>query len=291
MTDLLMLEPIALRPTPTPPIIPDKIKLEDKTATVIVQDVYSGEGLRGVPRGSVKKLRLLQYEYSYRNQGGHYFVGMKRTLHHFGLPTAEKQPNDIHLESLDVYVTDVAANPNKVEWVRFGSACKLPPILSKTAHIAYKVASLEKAIKDKNVIHQPCEPMLPTSQVERGWMNANGLSLIDMTSMKVLNTVLLDNAESGAANPRGATCGISAGLCGFKRIDSLEFSSIDFRRFTTESSVGINRAVGSRNIGKYFKVRLCKGFDRSHCPRRRQTDSETGSNRRHLESPSRCHLQ
>jgi len=84
---------------------------------------------------------------------------MKRTLHHFGLPTAEKQPNDIHLESLDVYVTDVAANPNKVEWVRFGSACKLPPILSKTAHIAYKVASLEKAIKDKNVIHQPCEPM------------------------------------------------------------------------------------------------------------------------------------
>jgi len=72
-----MLEPIALRPTPTPPIIPDKIKLEDKTATVIVQDVYSGEGLRGVPRGSVKKLRLLQYEYSYRNQGGHYFVGME----------------------------------------------------------------------------------------------------------------------------------------------------------------------------------------------------------------------
>ena len=36
-----------------------------------------GAGLRGVPRGLVKNLRVFQYEYSYRNQGGHYFVGME----------------------------------------------------------------------------------------------------------------------------------------------------------------------------------------------------------------------
>ena len=36
-----------------------------------------GAGLRGVPRGTVKNLRVFQYEYSYRNQGGHYFVGME----------------------------------------------------------------------------------------------------------------------------------------------------------------------------------------------------------------------
>lgn len=72
-----MLEPIALRPTPRPPVIPDKVKLDETNATVIIQDIYAGEGLRGVPRGSVKKMRLFQYEYSYRNQGGHYFVGME----------------------------------------------------------------------------------------------------------------------------------------------------------------------------------------------------------------------
>ncbi len=72
-----MLEPIPLRKTPTPPIIPDKVKLDEKTATVAIQDIYSGRGLPGVPRGSVKSLRVYQYEYSYRNMGGHYCVGME----------------------------------------------------------------------------------------------------------------------------------------------------------------------------------------------------------------------
>ena len=72
-----MLEPVALRPSTRPPIIPDKVNLGDTNATVVVQDIYSGDGLRGVPRGQVKSLRVYQYEYSYRNQGGHYFVGME----------------------------------------------------------------------------------------------------------------------------------------------------------------------------------------------------------------------
>ncbi len=75
--DYALLEPIPLRKTPTPPIIPDKVKLDEKTATVSIQDIYSGRGLPGVPRGSVKSLRVYQYEYSYRNMGGHYAVGME----------------------------------------------------------------------------------------------------------------------------------------------------------------------------------------------------------------------
>ena len=42
---------------------------------------------------------------------------------------------------------------------------------------------------------------LPTTQLDRGWMNSNALSLIDLAEMKLLNTVLLDNVDSGAANP------------------------------------------------------------------------------------------
>lgn len=72
-----LLEPQALRPTPRPPVIPDKVKLDEKKATVVVQDIYAGEGLRGVPRGAVKNLRVFEYAYSYRRQGGHYFVGME----------------------------------------------------------------------------------------------------------------------------------------------------------------------------------------------------------------------
>jgi YVTN family beta-propeller protein len=45
---------------------------------------------------------------------------------------------------------------------------------------------------------------LPTTQVDRGWINSNALSLIDLLEMKLLNTVLLDNLDNGAGNPWAA---------------------------------------------------------------------------------------
>lgn len=72
-----LFEPLPFRKTERPPLISDKVRLGETNATVYVHDVYAGQGLRGVPRGTVKKLRVFQYEYSYRNQGGHYFVGME----------------------------------------------------------------------------------------------------------------------------------------------------------------------------------------------------------------------
>lgn len=59
------ISPLVVRKTTTPPAIPDRIKLNEKEATVFIQDIYEGEGLRGVPRGTVKSLRLHAYEYAY----------------------------------------------------------------------------------------------------------------------------------------------------------------------------------------------------------------------------------
>ena len=42
---------------------------------------------------------------------------------------------------------------------------------------------------------------LPTTQVERGWINSNAGSIIDLAELKLLNTVLLDTIDSGAATP------------------------------------------------------------------------------------------
>ena len=41
--------------------------MNDKEATIFIQDIYEGEGLRGIPRGTVKSLRLHAYEYAYVN--------------------------------------------------------------------------------------------------------------------------------------------------------------------------------------------------------------------------------
>ncbi|MBN2506845.1 MAG: c-type cytochrome [Verrucomicrobia bacterium] len=45
---------------------------------------------------------------------------------------------------------------------------------------------------------------LPTTQLERGWMNTNAKTLIDLATLEPINTVLLDSVDSGAANPWGA---------------------------------------------------------------------------------------
>ncbi len=59
--------PILREKRPIPPVIPDKVDLSKKDATVFIQDIYEGEGLPGVPRGEVKKLRVFAYEYAYVN--------------------------------------------------------------------------------------------------------------------------------------------------------------------------------------------------------------------------------
>jgi DNA-binding beta-propeller fold protein YncE len=45
---------------------------------------------------------------------------------------------------------------------------------------------------------------VPTTQVQHGWMNSSALSLIDLFGLKLVNTVLLDDMERGAANPWSA---------------------------------------------------------------------------------------
>ncbi|WP_332571816.1 SUMF1/EgtB/PvdO family nonheme iron enzyme [Bacteroides sp.] len=59
------LTPIPVKKRVIPPVVPDRIVKGEKEATVFIQDLYTGEGLRTVPRGAVKKLRILTYEYAY----------------------------------------------------------------------------------------------------------------------------------------------------------------------------------------------------------------------------------
>lgn len=59
------ISPVLVQKRITPPLIPDRVKLGDKEATFFIQDIYEGEGLRGIPRGTVKSLRLHAYEYAY----------------------------------------------------------------------------------------------------------------------------------------------------------------------------------------------------------------------------------
>ena len=53
--------------------------------------------------------------------------------------------------------------------------------------------------------HTQARYQLPTTQLERGWMNTAALSVFDGETGKYVNTVLLDDVDLGAANPWGVT--------------------------------------------------------------------------------------
>lgn len=53
------------------------------------------------------------------------------------------------------------------------------------------------------VTHILARYQMPTTQLERGWMNTNAVSILDAAQRKLVNTVLLDDVDLGAANPWG----------------------------------------------------------------------------------------
>jgi len=70
-------EPVPLVSRPMPPVLTPRISPESDEAVVFLSDVYYGPGLKGVPRGTVKRLRVISYSYGYRNIGGHNRIGME----------------------------------------------------------------------------------------------------------------------------------------------------------------------------------------------------------------------
>ena len=64
-----LLEPCLLQPRTRPPVIPSQTRAGEPARVKIV-DIYEGPGLAGVPRGTVKALRVFSYAFSYRGMGG-----------------------------------------------------------------------------------------------------------------------------------------------------------------------------------------------------------------------------
>ena len=78
------------------------------------------------------------------------------------------------------------------------------------------------------VTHQLSRFHLPTTQVERGWINTNAISLIDVAQQQLINTVLLDDVEAGAANPWAAAWSGDGRALGVTHAGTHELSIVDF---------------------------------------------------------------
>jgi YVTN family beta-propeller protein len=56
------------------------------------------------------------------------------------------------------------------------------------------------------VTHILARYRFPVTYLERGWVNTNALTVLDLARQRYVNTVLLDEAGHGAANPWGVAC-------------------------------------------------------------------------------------
>ena len=108
-------EPVPLRSTPRPPRLPDKVNLASSEATIYLTDVYMGEGMAGVPRGAVKKLRLFEFHYAYPQMGGHKHIAIEGTWDvHRILGTVPVEPDGSALFTVPAN-TPIAVQPLDAE--------------------------------------------------------------------------------------------------------------------------------------------------------------------------------
>jgi len=68
-------EPLPLQARQKPVEIADKTNPDLDYGHVFLNDIYQGDGLKDVPRGTVKSLRILEYHYAYRDMGSHAVIG------------------------------------------------------------------------------------------------------------------------------------------------------------------------------------------------------------------------
>ncbi|MCX5758877.1 MAG: c-type cytochrome, partial [Candidatus Hydrogenedentes bacterium] len=68
---------------------------------------------------------------------------------------------------------------------------------------------------------------MPTTQLERGWMNTNALSIVQIAEQRLVNSVLLDDVDLGAANPWGVACSADGRFICVAHAGTHEISLID----------------------------------------------------------------
>lgn len=103
------------------------------------------------------------------------------------------------------------------------------------------------------VTHLLARFYLPTTQLERGWMETNALSILDLPAKKLLATVLLDDIDAGAANPWAVQWSSDGGLIAVTHAGTHELSLVDahallekIRQFKGDPSADLSFMSGLR---------------------------------------------
>jgi len=97
---------------------------------------------------------------------------------------------------------------------------------------------------------------VPTTQLERGWINTNALSIIDVERKQLFDTVLLDDVDNGAANPWAVGCTNDGKKVCVTHAGTAELSIIDvpallekIRKYHADEKNSPGSSAGQSNYG------------------------------------------
>jgi DNA-binding beta-propeller fold protein YncE len=159
----------------------------------------------------------------------------------------------------------------------------LPEMASTADHVAVKISVIDlgsfevtntillpngsSSVKDITlgpegkylfVTHILARYLLPSTQLERGWMNTNAFSIIDIEAMKCQQTILLDDIDHGAANPWELDFSTNGERIFVSHAGTHEISIIDWERMSDDivqtSSESTDYAT-SENLGFIYPYR------------------------------------
>ena len=99
---------------------------------------------------------------------------------------------------------------------------------------------------------------VPTTQLERGWINTNALSIIDVTNKELFETVLLDDVDYGAANPWAVGCTndnkyVCVTHAGTDELSIIEITALldKIGKYHADEKKSQSRATGQYSYGSY----------------------------------------
>ena len=78
--------------------------------------------------------------------------------HHLGIPTDVVKPNERYSENFKMYTTDNDGD-FRIQFHRFDKDSPLHPIIKNNPHVALQVDNLEMAIKGREILLGPYEPI------------------------------------------------------------------------------------------------------------------------------------
>lgn len=78
-----------------------------------------------------------------------------RDFDHVGLPTDDRQPDEMWVEETRVWVTNPQEHPYKVEYLRYEPDSPVTGPVRDQPHIAFQVPDLEEAIGDSPILLGP----------------------------------------------------------------------------------------------------------------------------------------